>query len=122
MCYNRLQKKWLVWSKGYVVPIERTTLHGSKEYAAIAGQDLAEPVKEWDAIWHFFLKACGNSTELKFRAEQVELTLIIDYEDIARVEARKEEMDEAANAKLYIPTKVSGSNTILLMYRPLYLQ
>ena len=56
MCYNVLQKKWLEWSEGYVVPIERTTLRGVKVYAAIAGKDLMEPVNQHDAIWHFFFQ------------------------------------------------------------------
>ena len=93
MCYNVLQKKWLAWLKGYMVPIERTTLQGAKVYAAIAGKDLTEPEKRHDAIWHFFFRAHGKGTELKFRAEQLQLAVVIDHEEYERVQLRKEELD-----------------------------
>lgn len=93
MCYNALQTKWLAWSKGYAVPMEKTTLRGAKVYAAIAGKDLTEPVKQHDAIWHFFFKVRGKGPEPKFRAEQLQLAVVLDYEDIARVELRREELN-----------------------------
>lgn len=98
MCYNVLQTKWLVWSKGYVVPIERTTLRGAKVYAAIAGKDLTEPEKQHDAIWHFFFRVRGKSAEKKFRAEQLQLAVVIDHEEYERVQLRKEELDEITGA------------------------
>jgi hypothetical protein len=110
MCYKGLQKKWLAWSKGYVVPIERTTLRGVKVYATIARQDVMETTKECNVIWHFFFKICGTGTEPKFRAEELELVVVIDYEDFACAELRREEMEEATS--LNVPTKVSGSSFI----------
>ena len=92
-CYNILQEKWLAWSKGYTIPIERTTLQGAKIIAAIAGKDLLEPVKKHDVMWHFFFKA-RQGNEPKFKAEQLQLAVIIDYEDFADVELRKEDAEE----------------------------
>jgi hypothetical protein len=86
MCYDVLQNKWLAWSKGYSVPIARTTLRGVKVYAAIAGKDLMEPAKQHDAIWHFFFKVHGRGTKPKFKAEELHLTLVMDYEDFALAE------------------------------------
>ncbi len=108
MCYNVLQKKWLAWSKGYTVPIERTMLRGVKVFAAIAGKDLTGPVKEHDAIWHFFFKTRGRGTEPKFKAEQLQLAVVIDYEDFAHVKLRRGELNE--DTGMNRPTKVSKYN------------
>jgi hypothetical protein len=120
MCYDVLQTKWLAWSNGYVVPIERTTLRGSKIFAAIAGQDLTVPAKGQDAIWHFVFKARGHNIKPKFRAKQLQLTLAIDYEEFAQVELRREELNEVTGSD--VPTKVSKYNPVLFMYHSLRLQ
>jgi hypothetical protein len=114
MCYDALQKKWLTWSNGYLVPMERTTLRGAKVYAPIAGKDLAEPVKQRDAIWHFFFKVRGKGPEPKFRAEQLQLAVVLDYEDIAHIELRKEQLNPDIGTST--STRVSGYNPILLVY------
>jgi hypothetical protein len=77
------------------MPIKRTTLRGAKVIAAIAGKDLLELVKKNDAIWHFFLKVCGKGKELKFKAQQLQLAVVIDYEDFANIELRKDEAEES---------------------------
>jgi hypothetical protein len=105
MCYNILQKKWLVWSKGYTVLIERTTLRGVKVYAAIAGKDLTEPAKQHDTIWHFFFRVRGRGTEPKFKAKQLQLAVVIDHEDFACAELRKDELSEVTGVNA--PAKVS---------------
>ena len=94
-----------------MVPIERTTLRGVKVYAAIAGKDLTEPAKQRDAIWHFFFRVRGRSNEPKFKAEQLQLAVVIDHEDFARVELRKEEPNEVAGTDT--PTKASKCNPVL---------
>ena len=114
MCYNVLQDKWLVWSERYMVPIERTTLRGAKIHAAIAGRDLREPAKQHDAIWHFFFKARGRGTEPKFKAEQLQLAVVINYEDFARVELRKEELNGVTVTSMNAPTKVSKYSLVFL--------
>lgn len=119
MCYNVLQKKWLEWSEGYMLPIEKTTLRGVKVFAAIAGKDLTEPAKQNDAIWHFVFKVRGKSKEHKFKAEQLQLAVVIDYEDFERVEEMKDvnEGYEVANTgntrrgtDILSPRKVSEYN------------
>jgi len=113
MCYSILQKKWLAWSKGYMVPIERTTLWGVKLFATIAGKDLTEPVKQHNAIWHFFFKVCGKGTEPKFKANQLELAVIIDHEELAHVELTKEDSELTGVNAL---TKVSNFIPVLFVY------
>ena len=114
MCYNILQNKWLAWSEGYTVPIEKTTLRGVKVFAAIAGKDLAEPAKQQDAIWHFVFKVRGKGAEAKFKAEQLQLAVVIDYKDFERAELRKEELNAIAGTDTL--TKVSLYNPGLLTY------
>jgi hypothetical protein len=103
-----------VWSNGYVVPIEKTMLQGSKIYAAIAGQDLTVPVKGQDAIWHFVFKACEQNPEPKFKAKQLELAVVINYKLFTELELRREKLSEDSDTGLDIPTKVSEYNLVLL--------
>lgn len=95
MCYTALQQKWLAWSEGYPVPIERTTLRGVKVYAPIAGKDLTGPAKQRDAIWHYFFKTRGKAAVPKFRADQIQLAVVIDYDDFQSAELRKERQNGA---------------------------
>ncbi len=88
-----------------MVPIERTTLRGTRIYAAITGRDLAEPVKEQDAVWHFIFRAHGENAKPKFKPEQLQLALAMDYEEFAQIELRREELNEVPGSD--VPTKVS---------------
>jgi len=115
MCYNVLQKKWLEWSKGYIVPIEGTTLRGVKVYAAITGKDLTEPAKQQDVIWHFLFRVCGKSTEPTFKAEQIQLAVVINYKDYACIKFRKEKLN-GSTTSMYAPTMVCKYNLVLFMY------
>ena len=81
MCYDVLQKKWLAWSRGHEVEIAETTLQGTKIFAAISGKGAVRPAKEQDAIWHFVFKKRGKSTKPTFKAEQLELSVVIEYEE-----------------------------------------
>ncbi len=103
-----------------MVPIERTTLRGSKIFAAIAGNDLTVPAKGQDAIWHFFFKARGKNPEPKFKAEQLDLAVVIDFELFTEIELRREKLNEDTDSD--VPTKVSEYNLVLFMYHSLRLQ
>jgi len=106
-----------------MVPIERTTLRGVKVFAAIAGKDkvhkdTTEPTGQRDAIWHFFYKARGKSPQPKFRAEELKLAVVIDYEEYERIKQMKEDLDlEHDNTPS--PTKVSKYNptSLCIAYR-----
>lgn len=90
-CYDALQGSWLEYTRGYQVPIENTTLRGVQIHAPIAGKALREPAKLHDAIWHFVCKPRGSSSsEPKFKAEQVELAVVISNLDFKKAEDKKE--------------------------------
>jgi hypothetical protein len=81
-CYNQLQQCWLLWSRGYHVAIQDTTLWGLKILALIAGKDLIGPVKEHDAILDFFMKPHGGkSNGVVFKSGQIDLAIVIDSMD-----------------------------------------
>jgi hypothetical protein len=105
-CYRALQKSWLEWSGGYAVPIERTTLRGTKVHAPIAGMALRGPAPQRDAIWHFFFKTRGRATEPTFKAEQIELAIVLEPEDFIRAEQSRERLNDPDGGDSTIPTKV----------------
>ena len=90
-CYEVLQGPWLEYTCGHHVPIENMTLQGAHIHAPITGKALLGPAKPCDAIWHFICKPCGsNSSEPKFKANQVELVLVISDLDFKKAEDKKE--------------------------------
>jgi hypothetical protein len=99
MCYNKLKKRWLDWSNGYDVPLERTTLRGIKRHAAIAGKALAasedsdgeppEPVKLRDAIWPCFIAKRPRTGEVVFKSGQLDLAIEIYSEDFDHAVERR---------------------------------
>ena len=100
ICYDALKHMWLKWSRGYDVPIESTTLRGVKVHAAIAGKALTQPVKQRDAIWHFVYKIRGRATEPTFKAEQIDLAIVIDQDDFREAEDRREQAYDTDTADL----------------------
>jgi hypothetical protein len=89
-CYDALQGSWLEYTRGYQIPIENTTLRGVQIHAPIAGKALREPARPRDAIWHFVCKTRGATSEPKFKAEQVELAVVISDSDFKKAEDKRE--------------------------------
>jgi hypothetical protein len=90
MCYDALQPSWNEWSKGYHVPLERTTLRGVSVYAPIAGKARQEPANERDAIFDQFMTTRKNGQV--FKPRQIDLAVIIDDNDFQCAEDRREEI------------------------------
>lgn len=105
-CYNLLQPRWNVWSGGYHLPIEKTTLRGIKVIAAIAGKDLIGPARERDAILEFFMKPRGKTGEPVFKTGQLDLAIVIDPEDLESVEHMRERIHEVDDNSAIIRHKV----------------
>ena len=117
MCYNAVKDKWLVWSAGYNVLLENTTLRGVRVHAPIAGKALMQPPKQYDAIWPFFYKIRGQKSEPTFKAEQLELAVVIDEEDVIQAEHLKEgAIDPDFDDTSDIIAKVSERNYILFVW------
>jgi hypothetical protein len=95
VCYEAVLPHWDQWSGGhggYKIPLTQTTLRGIKIHAPIAGKDYRGPVKNRDAIWEFFFKKRGKSTMATFRAVELELAIVIDFEDFKCAEKRRNRM------------------------------
>ena len=114
ICYDALKPAWLKWSKGYDVPMERTTLQGIKVHAAITGKAQTQPTKQRDAMWHFFYKIRGRAAEPTFKGDQLDLAVVIDQEDFEAVEDRREQALDLDAADDEAPSSVAayiGSNS-----------
>ena len=122
VCYDVLQKKWLAWSKGHVIHISKTTLRGTKIFAAISGRGLVHPAKERDAIWHFVFKKRGKATKPTFKVEQLELSVVLDYEDFHEIElyCNNHQLGDASMIQNTTPGHVSkiGYTVISISYIP----
>lgn len=118
MCYNKLKQRWLDWSNGYDVPLERTTLRGIKRYAAIAGKALApsedsdgeppEPVKQRDAIWMCFITTRARTGEVIFKGGQLDLAIEIYSDDFDRA------MEKRTDGSLFEHPKSPVQNVTVL--------
>jgi hypothetical protein len=114
-CYNQLQQRWLLWSGGHHVAIQDTTLRGLKIHAAIAGKDLLEPVKEQDAILHFFMKPRGGKSDgMVFRPGQVDLAIVIDTVDYILAIDKRERAYESDENGIAIRHKVCTYDLVLI--------
>jgi hypothetical protein len=91
MCYIALEPKWSVWSAKYILPLTKTTLRGLSIYAPIAGKDLPQPAKPRDAIWSSFYHARGTKSRVPtFKTGEIQLALVIDFEDFLHAEEKRE--------------------------------
>jgi hypothetical protein len=116
-CYYAVNPKWLEWSRGYDVPLERTTLRGRKVHAPIAGKALSTRPAKRDAIWDFFYKIRGRATEPTFKAEQIDLYVVIEPEDFECAEQRREQLkSDADNITVITTTNVSKYDLILFIW------
>ena len=114
-CYELLQSRWMRWSAGYRVAIEDTTLRGLRIHTAIAGKDLIGPVKERDAILHFFMKPRGGKSDgVVFKSGQVDLAIVIDHEDYILAMDMKERVYELDENGTSIPRKVCTHNLVFI--------
>lgn len=103
-----MQGLWREYTRGYDVPLVRTTLRGVRVHAAIAGKALGgKPAKPRDAIWHFVCKIRGNSTEPKFRTDQVQLAVVISNDDFRGAEEKRAEF-QLRDADNFTGRLVSG--------------
>ena len=112
-CYNKLVQRWLEWSEGYNVPIEKTTLRDAKVQSAIAGKDLADPVKEFDAILDYFMKPHGKTGELVFKPGQLKLALVIDHKILEEITNQREGICGSDDDDIFIRRKVCTQNVVL---------
>jgi hypothetical protein len=93
LCYDALQPAWRDWSGNYHLPLEKTTLRGRTIFAPIAGKARQQPVDERDAIWDQFITMRKNGEQI-FKAQEIELILVIDNVDYQLAEERKDQIDE----------------------------
>jgi hypothetical protein len=109
-CYDQLQQRWLVWSRGHHVAIQDTTLRGIKILAAIAGKDLIGPAKERDAILDFFMKPHGGKLDgVVFKPGQIDLAIVIDSDDYHTALRKREEVYDLDDNGIALHCKVCTS-------------
>ena len=68
-------------------------LQGHTIFALIAGKACQQPVDECDVIWDQFITMYKNGEQI-FKAQEIELILVIDNVDYQLAEERKDQIDK----------------------------
>jgi hypothetical protein len=68
-------------------------LQGHTIFALIAGKACQQPVDECDVIWDQFITMHKNGEQI-FKAQEIELILVIDNIDYQLTKERKDQIDE----------------------------